>query len=171
MPEWQSSWFYSNRGPRVLSLRGPPASGVGQAQSNLHSQSTQRVNARQVFCAGQNAGKASGALGLVSRACSSRWACRPTGVRRAREWLCAGVFGSARAAGVFAAVLLLWLAKCCVCWFGHCVQSVCSQGMCTVRGRLRISQEDCVQAFCAGGRAIRGVGGSLSERWARGGPV
>ena len=171
MPEWQSSWFYSNRGPRVLSLRGPPASGVGQAQSNLHSQSTQRVNARQVFCAGQNAGKASGALGLVSRACSSRWACRPTGVRRAREWLCAGVFGSARAAGVLAAVQVLWLAKCCVCWFGHCVQSVCSQGVCSGRVRFRARLEGCGQAIRAGGvrsgvRAAR-VGG----QWARGDPV
>ena len=98
-----------------LSLRGPPADGVGRGQSHSHSQSTRRARAHQVFRAGQNAGKACGVLVLVSRACGLRWACRPAGVRRARERPCAGAFGGARAAVVLAALPVLWPAMCCVC--------------------------------------------------------
>ena len=145
--------------------------GVGQGQSKSHSQSTRRVNARQVFCAEQNAGKANGAMALISRACGSRWACRPAGRRTAREGPRAGAFGGARAAGVLAAVLVLGSAKCYAGLFGHHVQSVCSQGVCAGRGWFRIRQEGCGQAICAGGIAIRGVGGSIGGCRARGGPV
>ena len=39
VPEWQSSRSYSDWGPRLLSPRGPPASGVGWGHSHSHSQS------------------------------------------------------------------------------------------------------------------------------------
>ena len=114
------------------------------------------------FRAGQNACKANGALALILHVCGSRWACRPAGRRTAREGPRAGAFGGARAAGVLAAVLVLGPAKCYAGLFGHHVQSVCSQGVCAGRGWFRIRQEGCGQAICAGGIAIRGVGGYLS---------
>ena len=141
--------------------------GVGQGQSKSLSQSTRRVNARQVFRAEQNAGKADGVMALTSRACGSRWACPPAGVRRARERPCAGAFGGARAAGVLAAVPVLWPAMCCVCWFGHCVQSVCSQGVCSGRVRFRARLEGCGQAIRAGGMRSGVRAARVGGRWAR----
>ena len=129
------------------------------------------INSARARVSSLNACKACGALGLVSRACSSRWACRPTGVRRARGRLCAGAFGSARAAGVLAAVQVLWLAKCCVCWFGHCVQSVCSQGVCSGRVRFRARLEGCGQAIRAGGMRSGARAARVGGQWARGDPV
>ena len=111
------------------------------------------------------------ALALTSRACCSRCACRPAGGRTARERPRAGAFGDSRAAGVHAAMLVLGPVKCYAGLCGQFVQSVCSQGVCTARGWFRIRREGCGQAIRAGESAIRGVGGSLSERWARGGPL
>ena len=166
VPEWHSSRFYSNWGPRFLSPRGPPASGVGWGHSHSHSRSTRRIKFPRAECR-----RGMAALALTSRACRSRCACRPAGGRTARERPRAGAFGDWRAAGVHAAMLVLGPVKCYAGLCGQFVQSVCSQGVCIVCSWLRIRQEDCGQAICAGGRAIRGVGGSLSERWARGGPV
>ena len=159
VPERQSSRFYSTG--------GLPRTGWGEGNRiHIHNQ----LGASS-FCAEQNAGKASGAMALISRACGSRWARRPAGRRTARERPFAGAFGGARAAGVLAAVLVQWCAKCCAGLVGQSVQAALSQDVCAGRARPRIGQEGRGRAIRAGGRAIRGVGGSIGECRARGGPV
>ena len=63
VPERQSSRFYSTG--------GLPRTGWGEG-NRIHIHNQLGARAHQVFCAGQNAGKACGVLVLVSRACGLR---------------------------------------------------------------------------------------------------